>query len=239
MENTYFVVQCNPKNDTYNYAFFKIKCKNDSKMAIKYKIRLRDLKVEYLKEYISPIFNFLKPKKKITNISELKNFIQRKSAWVSQETLYGYLKTRMGAKYILMFEDEIFLGSINKAKWNIFAVALQDLTFYCLSYLKNNSNFDETLSAKNIHEEILDEEIKNEMPNNIIESSKKQFNERLEKIDWQKYYLNLPFNESALALYEWSPIAEELKSLDRKIVLNSMILKWDNVKKEFINLINF
>ena len=239
MKNTYFVVQCNPKNDTYYYAFFKIKCKNDSKMAIKYKIRLRDLKVEYLKEYISPIFNFLKPKKKITNISELKNFIQRKSAWVSQETLYGYLKTRMGAKYILMFEDKIFLGSINKAKWNIFAVALQDLTFYCLSYLKNNSNFDETLSAKDIHEEILDEEIKNEMPNNIIESSKKQFNERLEKIDWQKYYLNLPFNESALALYEWSPIAEELKSLDRKIVLNSMILKWDNVKKEFINLINF
>jgi len=239
MKNTYFVVQCNPKNDTYNYAFFEIKCKNDSKMAIKYKIRLRDLKVEYLKEYISPIFNFLKPKKKITNISELKFFIQRKSAWVAQETLYGYLKTRMGAKYILMFEDKIFLGSINKAKWNIFAVALQDLTFYCLSYLKNNSNFDETLSAKNIHEEILDEEIKNEMPNNIIESSKKQFNERLEKIDWQKYYLNLPFNESALALYEWSPIAEELKSLDRKIVLNSMILKWDNVKKEFINLINF
>ena len=25
--------------------------------------------------------------------------------------------------------------------------------------------------------------------------------------------------------YEWSPIAEELKSLDRKIVLNSMVLK--------------
>ena len=193
--------------------FFEIKGKNSSKMAIKYKIRLRDLKLEYLKEYIAPIFNFLKPKKKITNISELKNFIQRKSAWVSQETLYGYLKTRMGAKYILMFDDEIFLGSINKAKWNIFAVALQDLTFYCLSYLKNNSNFDQTLGAKDIYEEILNEEIKNEMPNDIIESSKKKFNERLEKIDWQKYYLNLPFNESALALYEWSPIAEELKIL--------------------------
>ena len=108
-------------------------------MAIKYKMKLRDLKLEYLKEYISPLFNFLKPKKKIASISELKDFIQRKSAWVSQETLYGYLKTRMGAKYILMFEDEIFLGSINKAKWNIYAVALQDLTFYCLSYLKNLS----------------------------------------------------------------------------------------------------
>ena len=225
-------------------------------MAIKYKVRLRDLKLEYLKEYIAPLFNFLKPKKKITNISELKDFIQRKSAWVSQETLYGYLKTRMGAKYILMFDDEIFLGSINKAKWNIFAVALQDLTFYCLSYLKSNSNFDQTLGAKDIYEEILNEEIKNEMPNDIyreilneeknnqmpidlIENSIKKFNERLEKIDWQKYYLDLPFNKSALALYEWSPVADELKTLDKKIVLNSMILKWDNIKKEFNTIINF
>jgi hypothetical protein len=208
-------------------------------MAIKYKIRLRDLKVEYLKEYISPIFNFLKPKKKITNISELKFFIQRKSAWVAQETLYGYLKTRMGAKYILMFEDEIFLGSINKAKWNIYAVALQDLTFYCLSYLKNNSNIDYTLNANDIYIEILNKEKNNQMPTDLTESSTKKFNKRLEKIDWQKYYLDLPFNESALALYEWSPIADELKILDKKIVLNSMILKWDNVKKEFPTLINF
>ena len=219
--------------------FFIIQDKISGQMAIKYKIKLRDLKVEHLKEYIAPIFNFFKPKRKISNISELKDFIQRKSAWVSQETLYGYLKTRMGAKYVLMFEDEIFLGSINKAKWNVYAVALQDLTFYCLSYLKNNLNFDQTLKAKDIYEEILNDEVKNQMPYDVIENSKKKFNERIEKIDWQKYYSSLPFNESALALYEWSPIAEELKSLDRKIVLNSMILKWYNIKKEFINLINF
>ena len=208
-------------------------------MAIKYKIKLRDLKLEYLKEYVAPIFNFLKPKKKITNISDLKSFIQRKSAWVSQETLYGYLKTRMGAKYILMFEDEIFLGSINVAKWNIYAIALQDLTFYCLSYLKNNLNFDLTINSKEIYEEILNEEIKNQMPNNIIENSKKKFEERTEKIKWENYYSDIPFNESALALYEWAPVAEELKVLDKKIVLNSMILKWDVIKQEFKNLIQF
>ena len=143
-------------------------------MVIKYKTKLRDFKLEYLKEYLAPMFNFLKPKKKITNISDLKEFIQKKSAWVSQETLYGYLKTRMGAKYILMFDDEIFLGSINKAKWNIYAVALQDLTFYCLSYLKNNSNFDQTSNASDIYQKILVEEIKNKMPSDIIESSKKK-----------------------------------------------------------------
>ena len=37
------------------------------------------------------------------------------------------------------------------------------------------------------------------MPNDIVESSKKKFNERLEKIDWQNYYYSLPFNESALS----------------------------------------
>jgi len=139
-------------------------------MAIKYRIKLRDLKLEYLKEYISPIFNFLKPKRKISNIFELKTYIKSKAAWVSQETLYGYLKTRMGAKYILMFEDEIFLGSINKAKWNIYAVALQDLTFYCLSYLKNNLNIELTLKANEIYQEILDEEKIRLTGKNIIQT---------------------------------------------------------------------
>ena len=60
-----------------------------------------------------------------------------------------------------------------------------------------------------------------------------------ENINWEKYFNNLPFNKSALALYDWAPIAEELKTLDRKIVLNSMILKWDNIKEEFEKLINF
>ena len=208
-------------------------------MSIKYKIKLKDLKLSYLKEYVVPIFNFLKPKSKIKDISELKDFIQKKSAWVSQETLYGYLKTRMGAKYILMFDDEVFLGSINKAKWNIYAIALQDLTLYCLSYLKSNSNFDITLKANGIYTEILNEEIKNKMPNDIIDSSKKIFIDRLEKINWNNYFSSLPFNESSLALYKWSPVADELKTLDRKIVLNSMILKWDIIRNEFEKLIEF
>ena len=80
---------------------------------------------------------------------------------------------------------------------------------------------------------------KNEMPKEIYEKSKKQFLDRFEKLNWEEYHDKLPFNTSALSLYEWSPIAEELKSLDKQIVLNSMILKWDNVKKEFIQLINF
>ena len=208
-------------------------------MWIKYKLKLKDLKLEYFKEYFSPFLKYFKKTKKIESYSDLKEFIQKKSAWVSQVTLYGYLKTRMGAKYVLMFEDEIFLGSINKAKWNIYVVALQDLTFYTISYLKNERNHHETEKSKEIFYQILDDELKNEIPKEVFEKAKKQFDERYQNIKWDEYYTSLPFNTSALSLYEWSPIAEELKTLDRKIVLNSMILKWDNVKKEFNELINF
>ena len=208
-------------------------------MGIKYKLKLKDLKLEYFKEYFSPFLKYFKKTKKIQNYSDLKEFIQKKSAWVSQVTLYGYLKTRMGAKYVLMFEDEIFLGSINKAKWNIYVVALQDLTFYTISYLKNEKKNNDIEKSKEIYDQILDAELKNEIPKEVYEKAKIQFNERYEKIKWEDYYKSLPFNTSALSLYEWSPIAEELKTLDRKIVLNSMILKWDNVKKEFNELLNF
>ncbi len=208
-------------------------------MGIKYKLKLKDLKLEYLIDYFKPILNFFKPREKINNYENLRNFIQKKSAWISQVTLYGYLKTRMGAKYVLMFEDEIFLGSINKAKWNIYVVALQDLSLYAISYLKDVLQKHDTEKAKEIFLEILSNEEKNQIPSDILEKTKKEFDERLKKIDWEKYHKDLPFNQSALALYEWSPIAEELKSLDRKIVLNSMILKWDIIKKEFSKIINF
>ena len=75
------------------------------------------------------------------------------------------------------------------------------------------------------------------MPEEIILLAKEKFKERLEKIDWSTYYKSWPFNESALTLYKWAPVAEELKTLDRKIVLNSMILKWENIEKEFKELI--
>tara|TARA_B100000614_G_scaffold40860_1_gene33680 strand:- start:612 stop:1238 length:627 start_codon:yes stop_codon:yes gene_type:complete len=208
-------------------------------MAIKYKLKLKDLKLQYLIDYFKPILNYFKPKQKIKDYRDLKNFIQKKSAWVSQVTLYGYLKTRMGAKYVLMFEDEIFLGSINKAKWNIYSVALQDLCLYSVSYLKDEFQKHDTEKAREIFLEILSEEEKNQMPIDILEKSKIEFNERLNKIEWEKHHKDLPFNKSALALYEWAPIADELKTLDRKIVLNSMILKWDIIKKEFTQLINF
>ena len=207
-------------------------------MALKYRFNIKDIRLEDFKVYLFSLFKAFLPKKKIKNIDDLEIFIQNKSAWVSQITLYSYLKTRMGTKYVLHFDDEIFLSSINTAKWNIYTIALQDLIFYTFSYLNVFYNFQEMDNVKKIYEKILNNELKNNMPEKIIDNGKKIFNERLQKIEWKNYYKSWPFNESALALYEWAPVAKELKTLDRKIVLNSMILKWENIQKEFIKLID-
>ena len=205
----------------------------------KYKLTWKDLSWKDFKIYLFSLFKAFIPKTKIGNLDELEDFIQSKSAWVTQVTLYGYLKTRMGTRYVLHFENDKFMASVNLAKWNIYAVALQDLTFFTFSYLKTNLNYQAIDKAKEIFLKILDDETTNKMPLVIIEEAKKNFNERLQKINWSTYYNDLPFNPSALSLYKWAPIADELKSLDRKIVLNSVILKWDIVKKEFNERIKF
>ena len=205
----------------------------------KYKLTWKDLTLRDFKIYLFALFKAFIPKKKIKSLDELEDFIQTKSAWVSQVTLYGYLKTRMGTRYVLHFENDEFMKSVNLAKWNIYAVSLQDLTFFTFSYLKAHKNYEDISKAKEIFFKILDDEISNKMPMEIIENTKKNFDERFEKINWETYYNDLPFNPSALSLYKWAPIAEELKTLDRKIVLNSVILKWDVVKKEFKERLGF
>ena len=205
----------------------------------KYKLSWRDISFNDFKVYLFALFNAFIPKKKIKNLDELEHFIQTKSAWVTQVTLYSYLKTRMGTRYVLHFDNDVFMSSLNIAKWNIYSVALQDLTFFTFSYLKVNFNYQHINQAKEIFNKILDDEISNKMPLDIIEEAKKTFHERIQNLNWETYYKDLPFNQSALSLYKWAPIADELKSLDRKIVLNSMILKWDVVKQEFEKLIEF
>ena len=205
----------------------------------KYKLSWRDISFDDFKVYLFAMFRAFIPKKKIKNLNELEHFIQTKSAWVTQVTLYNYLKTRMGTRYVLHFDNDVFMSSLDIAKWNIYSVALQDLTLFTFSYLKVNFNYQSIDQSKEIFSKILDNEMSNKMPINIIEEAKKNFNERLQNINWEIYYKDLPFNPSALSLYKWAPIAEELKTLDRKIVLNSMILKWDIIKKEFEKLIEF
>ena len=114
-------------------------------MALKYRFNLKDIKLEDFKVYLLAMFKGILPKKKNTNFLDLEQFIHKKSAWVTQVTLYNYLKTRMGTKYVLHFDNDVFIDSINLAKWNIYIISLQDLTFFTFSYIHNNFNLNDCL----------------------------------------------------------------------------------------------
>ena len=173
--------------------------------------------------------------KSIKSKNDLQKFIQQRSAHVTQTTLYGYLKTRIGVKYTAMVEDEVFSKSINIAKWNIYMVAIADCTFYVFSYLMVEKNLKEN-DCKEIYSDIIEKEKANGLSDEIHLKAKQEFLNRNKKIDFQKYYLDNPFKESCMALYNWAPIADELKILDKEIVLNSMRLKWNLKIDEFKKL---
>ena len=188
-----------------------------------------------IREYLLPIVKITSYFKSINSKKDLEKFIQQRSAHITQNTLYGYLKTRMGHKFTIMVDDDVYSKSINIAKWNIYMVALADCTFYVFSYLIKEKNLKEN-NSKEIFLNIINNEKKNGLSTDIHDEAKKIFLQRYEKIDFNKHYLENPFEESCRALYHWAPVADELKILDKKIVLNSMSLKWNLIIDEFKNL---
>ena len=202
-------------------------------MKLNLKIVLDTLKSSW--EYLFPYKKITSKFNKIKSEKDLQNFIQERSAHVTQTTLYGYLKTRMGHKFTLMVTDDEFSKSINIAKWNIYVVAISDLTIYTFSYLSNKKNLKKR-NVEEIFNNILDNELKNGLDKKISEDAKKKFSLKIANVDLNSYYAKEPFKESGLALYNWSPIADELKTLDKDIVLNSIKLKWNLVENEFQDL---
>ena len=182
-----------------------------------------------------PIKKITSKFKSIGSKEDLQIFVQERSAHVTQTTLYGYLRTRIGTRYQLMLDDEKYSQSINIAKWNIYIAALSDLTLYVFSYLIAQKNLREN-DAEEVFINIINNELKNGLDEELFNNAKKEFISRLKTTNWNKFYLDNPFKNSGLALFHWSPIADELKVLDKEIVLNSIMLKWNLVENDFKDL---
>ena len=201
------------------------------------KLKLEDIinTLKDVRNYVFPIKKITSKFKSINSKDDLKNFIKERSAHVTQTTLYGYLQTRIGTRYAMMFEDEKFSKSIDIAKWNIYMIALIDCTFYVFSYLIDVKKLKQNDSEK-VFINIIKEEEKNGLDKKTFHEAKLQFDKRIKEVEWEKYHKDSPFKNSGLALFKWSPIADELKILDKEIVLNSIKLKWNLVENDFKDL---
>ena len=176
--------------------------------------------------------------KKIKNFDDLKNFISKKSAYVSQFTLYGYLRTRMGGiNFYKSLNDLPFNTSVNIARWNIFLVAVQDLLLFTFSYIYNKQDRSVITNVNEFFKKILEEQQPFGLSVELKNKSIQEFEERIKKVNWHMCYKTKPFEKSCEALFTWAPIADQLKDLDKEIVVNSMDVQWQNVMIDFVKLL--
>ena len=85
----------------------------------KYKLTWKDLSLNDFKVYFFSLFKAFIPKSKIKNLDQLEESIQTKSAWVSQVTLYSYLKTRTTLGKIQGFANDDVSNLVRFLNWHL------------------------------------------------------------------------------------------------------------------------
>ena len=173
----------------------------------------------------------------IDTLESLKSFLDSRSAFVAQETLYGYIKTRSGTRHVQLFTDDLFVSSINIAKWRLYIACLSDLSVYAGAVIaaRTRAADDEVTALMTVCQTgVLDAHGNPAGADGGFAEAAAALPERLARTR----FLSVPDNETAFeespeALVYWAPIAEELKVLDAEIVRNSIRFKWRHVREQF------
>jgi hypothetical protein len=178
----------------------------------------------------------------VLSIEQIVNYVETRSKYVSQTTLYGYVKTRAGTRYVSLYEDPLFTKSVNIAKWEIYLVCLSDLATWATAYLGRRTDARpselEALACHIVDSVVLAETIPEERPQGFGDI-RDSYAKRAQSTDWKQIDLGeAAFEGSLSALVEWAPIADELKLFDVEIVKNSMRFKWKSVRDQLTELLD-
>lgn len=163
-------------------------------------------------------------------------FAEKEAAFVSQVSLYTYIKTRAGTQWPKLFEDETYLQSMKMARWHIFGAAVADLSIYLGAMLVKRGAAD-AKTAQAMSREVITRILSNYQQDDIPAQDFLQMTDdglkRCAVVDWAEMAEGpAAFQPSADALIRWTPIAEELKALDEEIVRNSIHMRWINVRRD-------
>ncbi|WP_075998141.1 hypothetical protein [Salaquimonas pukyongi] len=164
-------------------------------------------------------------------------FLSARAAFIAQKTLYGYVKTRMGMKYPAMFEDDIFIESLNIGKWQIYAACLSDLSIFMAAqvYARTGDAQEAASIAEKFYSHAIIERFQDAEFTGDTAPLIDAFKDRLVLVDWN-YAMAAEgaFKESPRALIRWAPIDDELKKFDIEIVTNSIRFQWQRVRSDFL-----
>ena len=157
-------------------------------------------------------------------MAALEKFVSTRAAFVAQKTLYGYVKTRMGTRYVAMFEDKAMVASLNIAKMHVFAACLSDLSIYAVAtaaYGHAVPNDSSRELARRCYAAGLRDNSADAPAEFSAQECIDEFDRRLSETDWQ-HGARQPenFTQSPASLVRWAPIADKLKKFDSEIIEN-------------------
>ena len=175
---------------------------------------------------------------KIETFEELVAFVESRSAYVGQTSLYGYLKTRMGTRYTELFQDDVFVASINHAKWHVYGACISDLTVFTVHHVSAATGelADEQCNAmaNGCFETILSRSFDDDLAVEAGGAARAAFSERLSQLSWSS--LSGPQDEfvaSPAELVRRAPVTPEFMLEDEEIVVNSILFRWRDVRQQF------
>lgn len=173
----------------------------------------------------------------IDSVDKLFDFAATRSAFVAQKKLYGYVKTRMGTRYVSMFEDETFIASINIAKMHVFAACLSDLTVFCVARAASLGGLaadERDAMARDCYRRGIAPYADQAPTPDSADEWVAAFDKRVGDIHWDNAAATGEvFELSPKALLRWAPIAPEHKKYDAEIVRNSIRFAWNEVRMDY------
>ena len=175
----------------------------------------------------------------IAGTDDLENFIDMRSAHVAQTALYGYLRTRAGARFPELFANDQFVGSINIAKWQVWLACVSDLAVYSGILLRRQGSAPAPVVARLMQEIIERILIKTGIPvdaGSDFVTGAERVRSRILLCEWDVTGNDeAAFVQSPAALVQWAPVTEDLKALDEEIVRNSVRFRWHEVRRELLS----
>jgi hypothetical protein len=172
----------------------------------------------------------------VNDPDSLRRFLETRASYIAQTSLYGYLRTRAGMRYPELFDDDVFVASINGAKWHMWLACLSDLTVYAGGMLRSHapgSPVDVGPFMQDMLQAILEDTGVPEDADREFPAHAERVRARVKQCDWHEVTDGEgPFSESPAALVRYAPIVEELKQLDDEIVRNSVRFHWQEVRRD-------
>ena len=176
------------------------------------------------------------PRPALNSKKALLEFAQRQSAFVSQVTLYGYVKTRAGTSWPKLFENETYLISLKTARWHIYAACVADISQFLAARLFVHGGMKESQAAEFAHEmtsHILSHTEQDDVPQSAFDEVVVSSSLRAADIDWHEAATTAStFQSSADAFMRWAPTADEFKVLDEEIMRNSIHMRWIGIRRD-------